>query len=213
MDVGCGSGKLLKQLRDSYGATVKGVDFSAEAIRHLSEKGIDGFQGLFLDFEPDGKFDVIFMNNYLEHTLDPLKELCHAYGMLAENGQLVGLLPNFGSADRAVFGKYWGGNHCPRHTFQFKQHTLRSLLQEAGFQSVSVRNKLHGAHISISLSNMFFARALAKGKNTVRREEAFKRMPLFGLITLACTLPSLLFAIFGKNGASGFVASKTNTKA
>jgi len=154
LDIGCGSGDLLVRLRDLGAREVHGVDFSPTATEICRQKGIDVFTGTFPDFAPEsGDFDAIFMINYLEHVLDPLTELKKTVELLRPGGILVGELPNFHSADRAVFRQYWGGNHCPRHTYQFAPASLENCLHIAGFETVKTRQDINPGHLALSIQN------------------------------------------------------------
>jgi 2-polyprenyl-3-methyl-5-hydroxy-6-metoxy-1,4-benzoquinol methylase len=154
LDVGCGIGLFLEKLQRLGVTQLTGIDFSAVAIRGLKERGIDGYQGTFLDFEAKVEsFDLIVMNNYLEHTLTPVKELEKAIKLLKPGGRIIGELPNFAALDQAIFGRYWGGNHVPRHTIQFSPFSLRRLLENIGFESVDLSYPINTSHFALSIQN------------------------------------------------------------
>ena len=156
LDVGCGSGEYLARLTFLEPARLDGIDFNEKAVRLAREKGIDCFQGIFPDFpaEPE-TYEVVFMNNYLEHTLSPRQELEKAARVLKPGGRLIGEVPNFRSFDQRLFGKYWGGNHVPRHTFQFEPEPLERLLEDAGFRDVRTVQELSTNHFTLSFQNFW----------------------------------------------------------
>jgi len=49
LDVGCGAGHLLAQVRELGAGHVEGIDFSPRACAPLEAKGIPAYQGTFLD--------------------------------------------------------------------------------------------------------------------------------------------------------------------
>lgn len=155
LDVGCGIGLFLAKLRALGAADLMGIDFSERAAQAVRARGIPCHQGTFQDFPAEGgSFDVVVMNNYLEHTLNPAAELEQARRLLRPGGVLVGELPNFDSLDRALFGRFWGGNHVPRHTFQFGPRELRAFLSRAGFSRVRLGYPLNTSHFALSVQNL-----------------------------------------------------------
>ena len=155
LDVGCGAGDFLHSMRALKVAKLQGIDFSEDMIEQLREQGIDGFCGTFGDFQGDsGSYQLIAMNNYLEHTLDPVAELTKALELLSPGCHLVGEVPGYGSWEQRLFGRYWGGNHAPRHTYQFTPQRLQTLLSEAGYRDVRIRHQLNTSHWALSVQNL-----------------------------------------------------------
>lgn len=168
LDVGCGIGLFLSKLKSIGFDNIEGIDFSETAVENVRAKGISCHLGTFLEFNKEShSYDLIAMNNYLEHTLNPLEELKKARVLLKDDGVLMCELPNFDSCDRYLFGKYWGGNHVPRHTFQFNKDNLKSLLTEAGFTRVTIQYPLNTSHFALSIQN-YFQRNYADLKNNKR---------------------------------------------
>ena len=94
------------------------------------------------------------MNNYIEHTTNPRIELQKAFSMLNTDGVIYGEIPCFDSWERKIFRRYWGGNHVPRHTFQFDQLFFIQLLTNVGFKKIKIKHQLNTAHIAISIQNI-----------------------------------------------------------
>ena len=99
LDVGCGSGDLVRSLRAAGASHVVGVDFSEEAIRLASENtddpGIEYVCTDVLDYRPGEKFDAITTLGTVEHLDDPAVFLRHLEGLLATKGKLVLTCPHF----------------------------------------------------------------------------------------------------------------------
>jgi 2-polyprenyl-3-methyl-5-hydroxy-6-metoxy-1,4-benzoquinol methylase len=154
LDVGCGNGEFLTRLRALGAGELHGIDFSPRAVELARERGVEAYLGVFLDFPAEpASYDIIVMYNYLEHTLHPDQEAAKARALLRPGGHLIGELPNFGSLDRRLAGRFWGGNHVPRHTFQFDERTLVRTLRDAGFSDVRVRHELNPTLLALSLQN------------------------------------------------------------
>lgn len=85
LDVGCGSGSLLKECKD-IGWDVQGLDPSSTAVKVAKKKyGIDVFQTTFEKFQTKIKFDcIVFIG--IEHLQDPLGAIAKAKKLLNKNG-------------------------------------------------------------------------------------------------------------------------------
>jgi 2-polyprenyl-3-methyl-5-hydroxy-6-metoxy-1,4-benzoquinol methylase len=204
LDIGCGSGELLVRLA-SLGATqLDGIDFSARAVALAANNGLTVFRGLFTEFEAANEtYDVIFMNNYLEHTVDPTAEVEKALRLLRPGGFLVGEVPNYRSVGRWIAGRFWGGNHAPRHTFQFEPKTLEGLLQRGGFERVQVHPILNPGHLALSFQNWMQRNRTDLATNTSLHHG---RSSYYSWLLLALAPLNLLVLPFGKTGAMQFDA-------
>lgn len=206
LDVGCGNGEFLARIRALGAATLEGVDFSDKAAKLAENRGIKVFHGLFLDFPvAERRYDAIFMNNYIEHVLYPNKELDKAARLLKEGGVLFGEVPNFDSIDRRIFGRYWGSNHVPRHTFQYDQEQLGKLLTAAGFDSFSFHYELNTGTLAASFQNLF-QRNVASLRNNPRLK--YGRMRGFEYLLLAVIPLNLIPWLMSRPGVMTFIAHK-----
>lgn len=182
LDVGCGEGVLLDKLRE-IGAKPSGLDFSPHAVERCRARGHEVFEGLFADYEAgEAGFDAIYMNGYLEHTLDPAGDLRKAAALLKPGGRISLRVPNLRAVDRALFGRFWGGTHAPRHTFGYTDATLPALLKDAGFGAVRVKSLPSPTYYALSVQNRLQCKAVESGK-----APRFKggRAPYYTLLLLA----------------------------
>jgi ubiquinone/menaquinone biosynthesis C-methylase UbiE len=98
LDAWCGGGAFVKKLLDS-GANAYGVDFSDQKVqgfkRHHPKDAERVRQGDIerLAFE-DQCFDIVLLNEVLEHVPDDRKALAEAYRVLKQNGSLFLFSPN-----------------------------------------------------------------------------------------------------------------------
>jgi len=206
LDVGCGNGEFLIKLRKLGASKLVGIDFSEAAVALCNEKGIETYNGIFTDFQQESQsFDAIFMINYIEHVLSPKNELTQAFRLLKPGAKLIGELPNFASLDRKLFGRYWGGNHVPRHTFQYDPQSLRKLLVDAGFGNIQIQQDLNPGHIVISIQNWLQRKAPNLANNPKLR---FGRMRHFSLMLLMLLPLNVLFVLLGRSGVIRFSAER-----
>src|SRR2546425_4698090 len=97
LDVGCGNGAYMAEMAQR-GFTVTGVEISPLASKVVMKRGFPVVSGDFLTATlPREAFDVVTMNHYLEHCLDPRANLKKAHELLKEGGHLIVGVPNFSS--------------------------------------------------------------------------------------------------------------------
>lgn len=211
LDVGCGQGDFLRDLQGLGVKHLVGIDFNPGVVASLGEYSIQGFAGTFAEYQsPADSFDVISMNNYLEHTLDPAAELARAYELLAPGGHLVGEVPGFDSFERRLFGRYWGGNHVPRHSYQFTADFLRRQLADAGFKSIRISHQLNTSHWALSVQN-FMQRKVSDLRNNPRIRKG--RSTLYVPLLLAFIPINLFCVLLKKSGCVQFLGSKPGSSA
>jgi SAM-dependent methyltransferase len=134
LDIGCGSGSFISQMRDR-GWDVKGVEPNVDAANFgRSKKGLDIFPGSLMDAKfPAGSFDYVRMNHSFEHMEHPNQILDEAYRILADNGKLMIGVPNRDSFNARVFGRFWYHLALPVHTFSYSVPTLSRMLLKHNF--------------------------------------------------------------------------------
>jgi SAM-dependent methyltransferase len=115
LDVGCGSGQRMLELRRLW--DVEGVEWdpiSVENARRIT--GCKVWQGDFrlLDL-PLGQYGLISMNHVFEHFGDPVQILRRIKELLAPNGRAVLVYPNPESLGATLFGAAWFPWEVPRH--------------------------------------------------------------------------------------------------
>ncbi|MDO8671753.1 MAG: class I SAM-dependent methyltransferase [Dehalococcoidia bacterium] len=94
LDVGCGLGMYMNQFR-RFTPEVYGVDIDAEKVdvasKSLPNVYVSPAEALPFD---DGKFDVVFLHEVIEHVDDDRKAIQEAYRVLGNGGSLVIYAPN-----------------------------------------------------------------------------------------------------------------------
>lgn len=142
LDVGCSAGAFLAAARrqgwDAIGAEVsescaasgrerEGLDIRSGALR------VAAFEG--------GSFDVVRMNNVLEHLPDPLGDLKEAARILRPGGLLRLSTINAGSLAAKLSGPDWRYYAPLCHVYAFTPGTLREMLSRAGFARIMIRTR------------------------------------------------------------------------
>jgi SAM-dependent methyltransferase len=145
LDVGAGHGHFCQAARQVWPNTVfDGLDQSAsikEAERH--GRVCHAFQGNFLTLLDDltGRYDVVSMHHYLEHTQQPFEELGTVGKVLLPGGYLLIEVPDPEYWFGRVFGRLWVGWFQPQHQHMIPLRNLIAALADCGFSTVSVQHE------------------------------------------------------------------------
>ncbi|MHC4745667.1 MAG: class I SAM-dependent methyltransferase [Planctomycetota bacterium] len=136
LDVGCGSGAFLNNVRLVTGCEVCGVDFSdAAAGTAKQEYGIDVFVGSLPESPyPESHFDIITAWSSLEHVNNPAQVLAKVVDLLRPNGWCWCVIrtPNFRSFNARLFKAKWYHLDCPRHLYIYTPQTITRLMKKSG---------------------------------------------------------------------------------
>ena len=88
LDLGCGDGTLTRQIAER-GATVVGVDASADFVSAARQAGVDARLGDARTLAFDGEFAAVFSNAVLHWVLDPDAALSGIFRALRPGGRFV----------------------------------------------------------------------------------------------------------------------------
>lgn len=150
LEIGCGSGAFISSLPDCK--ETWGVEPS-DAADNARAKLTNVLRGRFDEVKqhlPGQYFDVIICNDVIEHMPDHQRFLSEIRAYLSPEGMLVGSVPNVRFYDnlfKMLFEKDWryaaDGILDRTHLAFFTERSLRRALDEAGFQTVSIRGLNH----------------------------------------------------------------------
>jgi 2-polyprenyl-3-methyl-5-hydroxy-6-metoxy-1,4-benzoquinol methylase len=146
MDIGCGFGAFLKAVRELGWEHPEGVEIAPQAISYTSR-----YFPVKTDITEEnplkkGLFDVIRLNNVIEHLPDPRKIVRSVHELLRPGGLIVVATPNYDSLSVALCGSRWQYIGGEDHIYLFTPQTLRRLLEKEGFRIVDIKTK--GVHVS-----------------------------------------------------------------
>ena len=133
LDVGCGSGVLLRELRDAGFSRLQGVDPYFQAP--LSFSGNVTIARAQLN-ELQGQFDLIMLHHVFDHLPDPLETLRDARRLLAPNGRLLLRFPSSPCEALDIYSADWVQLDAPRHLHIVSRAGLARLAVKADLQLV-----------------------------------------------------------------------------
>ena len=142
LDIGCGNGDLLGLLKsqNSMNWELYANEINKECISHLEKNGIHVIDQKVENIDIVEMFDVIILNQVLEHFSNTSEVLDKCYSLLKPQGVLFIETPSTSGLDFNLFyKKYWGGYHFPRHFYLFNHKNIREVILGARFSEVSCK--------------------------------------------------------------------------
>ena len=130
LDVGCGTGTLLRHLQQHGYTNLEGLEVSRRAVEVLSEHGITMHHARLPSLPlPDQQFDVVIASQVLEHIIQRRKFLSELRRILKPTGASILFVPDncLGPIDE------------PSHVIKFTKDSLKKELS-VYFKSVFVES-------------------------------------------------------------------------
>lgn len=150
LDVGCGTGSITQQIRDSRHCEVIGLEPHQERAKAATKRGLDVLPSELSETLLDdlGKFDVIVFADVLEHLSDPKVVLDTAKKFLNPNGRIIASVPNVAhwtvrlNLLRGRFDYKPTGIMDATHLRWFTRLNLKGLFVKAGLQIVQTKGSV-----------------------------------------------------------------------
>lgn len=140
LDIGCGNGTSLLEAR-ALGATAFGIEADPN-VRPIAEAlGLNiHFGSLYDQPFPAQRFDLVVLNQVIEHLPDPDKTLMLLRERLAPGGRIVLVFPNVGSLWQRISGLRWINWHIPYHLHHFTRRGFTRMAERCGYRVDAVRS-------------------------------------------------------------------------
>lgn len=146
LDVGCGTGLLVKFLNEK-GLEAQGCDVEKEAIKFAqkaNKKGsIKRCSATKLTYQKNS-FDLVTNISVIEHLNknEAIQFIKQAKKVLDKNGWLFIITPNFQSPLRCLLKDNWFAYSDPTHKYFYTPSSLAKLLTQHGFTNLKTRFKI-----------------------------------------------------------------------
>jgi SAM-dependent methyltransferase len=142
LDVGGAYGHFCAIAPLTWPDTVFDALDQSENVEEAERRGwvSTGYRGLFpeLTGELAGRYDMVSMHHYLEHTRDPRAELDAASKVLRHGGHLQIEVPDPASCFGRLLGRFWMGWAQPQHQHFVQLPNLLDALTHRGLTPVAV---------------------------------------------------------------------------
>jgi SAM-dependent methyltransferase len=127
LDVGCSTGLFMEVARNA-GYAVQGLEPNDWARKICERKNLPVFDGELKDLDLRKKYDCITMWDVIEHVIDPVALLAHAWEHLNKGGCILMATPDTESLLMRVLRKYhW--LFAPWHLTYFDSRTMVRLIE------------------------------------------------------------------------------------
>jgi SAM-dependent methyltransferase len=178
LDVGCGAGRLLRELRLAGFDNLTGIDPFLPC--DVEFEGIRLRKGCIEEL--DGTFDFIMLHHSFEHIRDPNAALCEVHRLLRPGRSALVRCPVAGSYAHRAYGANWVQIDAPRHLFIPSRTGFEQLAKARGFELLkttcdSTKFQFEGSEL--------YRRGLPLRS---RRESAFRHRELREFARLAARL-------------------------
>ena len=197
IDIGCGRGLLLDELR-RRGWTVLGTELSDEAAEYARDYlGIPMKIGEFhhLDLAA-ASADAVIMWQTFEHMREPNAVLKRVYEVLRPGGVAIISVPNRESWQARFAGARWHHLDVPHHLHHYGASTLRRMLEHQGFQIDRVehfnseQNPFGWLQSLLNMMSPTASNALFRAlQNSPRSNGGGRRLPISSMALLPLLAP------------------------
>lgn len=161
LDVGAGSCLSLLEMRNR-GILCWGLEADPNVARISSHFGLNVHIGsIFEDPFRGQKFDLIILNQVIEHVPDPDKFLLEVSLLLEDGGHVIISCPNTDSLLRRLSGRKWIHWHVPFHQHHFNLKAIKKLCIDSGFELQWLKTITPSAWIELQILSHF---SLAPGR-------------------------------------------------
>ncbi len=148
LDIGCGEGYALAFFRE-HGWSVKGIDFSAAGVKSKNPGCQDAlvtgdiFALLRAEIATGATYDVVWLQNVLEHVIDPLDLLSSLRTLVSSDGIAVITVPNDYSVTQCaaldkqhIDNEFWVAP--PEHLSHFDYKSLSNSSEATGWECAEI---------------------------------------------------------------------------
>ncbi len=139
LDVGAGQGENMAYML-ARGVDAFGIEPNVRSVEVCHVRGLPVVCGDLETVELEqASFDVVVLDQVLEHLIDPVGALKLAVVALRSGGRLVLTTPNADSLYARTFGDEWAHWHVPYHVYLYRKKDIRPLFEAAGLVPQRVR--------------------------------------------------------------------------
>lgn len=155
LDVGCGAGLLIRDMKRLGYRNVSGIDPYIKG----DMRGSDGVVVLKKSLqEMTGEFDLVMFNHSFEHIADQAGTLDQVHRLLSPVGRALIRIPIVDSFAWKHYGINWVHLDAPRHLFLHSPASLRLLAEKSGLY---VENLTYEGNASQFVGSEQYARDVA----------------------------------------------------
>ncbi len=155
LDIGAGSCESLLYLKcKNIRATGIEADTNVKDIAEYFDLDVY-IESLVSFVDREKKYDLIIMNQVIEHFINPIDLVHNLSKLLNPNGRILLSCPNANSLFRFLFSKLWINWHVPYHQHHFSRLSLEKLFSKYEFKLTSIRTVTPNLWFYFQLKNTY----------------------------------------------------------
>lgn len=144
LDVGSALGDSLAEAKKLGWKKVEGVELSEYAAKESRKRGLKVKIGTLCDAKySSDRFDVVTLQDVIEHVKNPLPEMEEVYRVLKPGGIVFLVTPDIGGWWARLLGPFWYHYKPGEHIMYFSQATLRNVLKKSKFKNIETARTYH----------------------------------------------------------------------
>jgi len=133
IDIGCGSGDYISELKDIGFSRVTGADpYIPETVTRSNGVTIRKIDMRYIE----ERYDFVMMHHSLEHIWDQRETVRLLHQITAPGGRIVVRVPVVDSWAWEEYGLFWANGDAPRHFYLHSRKSISRLLTAAGFRDI-----------------------------------------------------------------------------
>lgn len=132
MDIGCGTGMMLEEIKNKFSITAIGIDNSEEAVRFSKKRGLNIILSSAEKIEQNSEsIDLIMALDLIEHIENDIASLKEFNRVLKKNGYVLLTVPAFNCLTSAH-------DVINEHKRRYQLGELKNKVEEAGFKVIKI---------------------------------------------------------------------------
>ncbi len=142
LEIGCAFGFFLNTVKSNFNK-VFGIDINLDGIDYAKNNfKLDARCSDLLDMDTKvvQNIDIFCMFDVIEHLVDPKKIISFIGNNTKKNSYLFITTGDINSLNAKINGKNWRLIHPPSHIHYFNKKTITLLLENNGFEVISIKS-------------------------------------------------------------------------
>jgi SAM-dependent methyltransferase len=142
LDLGCATGSFMEAAKEQGFATT-GIEVNKQSVLRARARGFRVLHGTSDDkilSLPINYFDVIVMDDFIEHMVSPMRTTRQAVSRLKRGGFMYIHTQDIGSLASLLLGRRWLHLKPEEHIYHFDKRSIRRLLVTCGLEVMRVRS-------------------------------------------------------------------------
>lgn len=155
LDIGVGSCESLIYLKER-GIKASGVEADRNVAAIADYFNLEVYIEPLISFIKRGKkYDLIILNQVIEHFIDPMELVKNLSDLLNPGGRILISCPNAKSIFRIIFSRSWINWHVPYHQHHFSRFSLEMLFSKSKFKITSIKTVTPNLWLHLQIRNAY----------------------------------------------------------